>query len=287
MILACFACAPLSTPDLASPPASLTAVTLSLVQVDVSSAPASRAFIKVRDQDNNPLTDFKRGNFAVVVGGAPRPVVEVGKVTDPIKAVLIIDRSGSMGGDTADVNSACSAFIDLFGTDDEAAVIEFSTTVKTSQDFTKDKTAIKNVINDGDDENGATSLYDALYKGADLMGGTAGRKVLIALTDGADNTSTRTLEQAITRINENGLSAAVISLGTDVEVSQLQSIADQTSGQLIQLNTVTYTQLVTTYTNILAGFSDLYFVRYLERARDSIDVYLNYGSFTGKASKTF
>jgi Ca-activated chloride channel family protein len=286
LLLILSACAPVSTPELQALPSGTTSVTTRIVQVEVTDAPYYRLFVSVRDQLDAAHTAFKLGNFLVTEASRPVPSNEVGVVTDPLYAVLIIDRSGSMigAGETAS-EAAGIDFVNNLPIGTSVALIEFASSPTTSVGFTTDKTTVTNAITAGT-VDGSTAIYDAIKSGVDLLNTVTGRKLLVALTDGEDNSSDISVEGVIKAVNAGGLSANTVTLDTggSIDTTPMQNIASQTGGTYFA--TTNGTDLTAAFLDAIAVFNNLIYVKYRQRKTGDVKLYLNYGDLTATATKS-
>jgi hypothetical protein len=288
------ACAPVSTPDMAVPSASTTALTARIVQIDTSSEPTMRLFVSLRDQADGALTNFKIGNFLVIEDSKPVPALSSGLVNEGLSAVLVIDRSGSMFGSVVgsggvsgkDASEAAAIdFVNALPTNTSIALIEFDDEVKLSVPFTTDKAKVTSAISAGA-LGGTTAIYDAIKSASDLFSGMAGRKLLLALTDGVDNASEIDVDALIQAVNQQGISANTVTLNTGVDLSggPMQRIATETGGTYF--NSTTGADLTPAFLDAIEVFESLMFVKYRQRAEGVVRLAVSYGSLTAEASKS-
>jgi VWFA-related protein len=97
------------------------------------------------------------------------------------------------------VNTAALTFVTTSNPSDEAFVVNFNDDfyLDTVHDFTNDITELKDAL-ERIDSRGSTALYDAVIGSLDhLKKGSKDKKVLLVITDGADNASRRSLENAV------------------------------------------------------------------------------------------
>lgn len=145
-------------------------------------------------------TKYDKREYEITLG-ASTSGREAGTEAKAASVVLVLDRSGSMGGDgmTALVNAA-DTFIDTLKTaspDSQVAVVYFngsqgSNTDRTiAKNFTKldtDKNvaSIKRFLSDNDDPYGGTPMGDALKKAKSLLDAdnTGNQKYVLFFTDG-------------------------------------------------------------------------------------------------------
>ena len=117
----------------------------------------------------------------------------------PVSFGLVVDNSGSMRTKRPQVNAAAITFVKTSNAQDEGFVVNFNDDyyLDTEHDFTSDvnemRTALERI-----DARGSTALYDAVIGSLDhLKKGTRDKKVLLIVTDGEDNASRHTLENAV------------------------------------------------------------------------------------------
>ena len=261
----------------------VTSVSMSIPQVDTQDNSVYRIFVSAVDQGGNPLVGLLMGNFSILENGGPGVPIDVSPVQEPLYVVLVIDRSGSMlGSRTTAANTAAISLVNALAPNDYAALIEFSDTVNITSGFISDKTAMANFINAGV-ANGSTAVYDATVEGAKLLLGVHGRRMLLVLTDGDDNSSKLTVSDTIKNVNDRGLSANMVGLGGDAGGTALAQIASETGGVFAE--SITGADLTTIYLNILSRYQNLMAIRYRRRESGKITAYLNYGNLTASASK--
>lgn len=152
---------------------------------------------------------------------------------NPISAVLVLDASGSMIGAAHDsTKMAAHAFISLMdGSSDEAALIQFNTTVQHAQPMTTD-TSLLHAAVDSLTAQGATALWDATYEGLlELQSAAVNQKrAVVVLTDGGDNMSTHTTTSIIGLAQTHNLRVFTIALGPAPNTTELQLVAQLTGG---------------------------------------------------------
>jgi len=117
----------------------------------------------------------------------------------PVSFGLVVDNSGSMRDKPPQVNAAALTFVKTSNPQDEGFVVNFNDDyyLDTEHDFTSDlaemRTALERI-----DARGSTALYDAVIGSLDhLKKGTRDKKVLLVVTDGEDNASRHSLENAV------------------------------------------------------------------------------------------
>ena len=121
----------------------------------------------------------------------------------PVSIGLLVDNSGSMSSKRAAVASAALDLVKASNPHDETFVINFSDQAYLDQDFTSDLDRLRMGLSHLS-VSGGTALYDTVVTAADKMerSATRPRKALIVITDGDDNASKLTLDNAIHRVQD-------------------------------------------------------------------------------------
>jgi VWFA-related protein len=195
----------------------------------------------VFDGSGRSIQTLDKDSFHVYEDGVPQTIASFRHEDLPVSLGLVIDSSGSMYDKRAAVEKAALDFVKLSNSEDEAFVVDFSWEAFIDQDFTNDITKLQQGLG-YIKSSGGTAVYDALVASADYLSKNAKhpKQVLLVVTDGEDNASTASLEQAIRRIQD--LDGPVIySVGllfgedTDKRESRharrvLETISEQTGG---------------------------------------------------------
>jgi VWFA-related protein len=155
------------------------------------------------------VPDLKKENFQVFEDGVRQRLISFQHTDLPVSIALVVDNSGSMSRKRPAVNKSTLDLIQASNPQDEAFVVNFSDEAFLDQDFTSDVNLLRTGLGRFE-PRGATALYDAVAASADKLasGSRHPKQVLILITDGEDNASTLSLEQAIRRVQQ--LSGPVI-----------------------------------------------------------------------------
>jgi VWFA-related protein len=195
----------------------------------------------VLDQSGKSILTLAKDDFHIYEDGVPQTIASFRHEDLPVSLGILIDSSGSMYDKRAAVEEAALNLIKLSNKADEAFVVDFSWEAFIDQDFTNDIDKLRQGLSYVK-SSGGTAVYDALVASADYLAKNAKhpKQVLLVVTDGEDNASTATLEQAIRRIQD--LDGPVIySMGllfgqdTDKRESRharrvLETLSEQTGG---------------------------------------------------------
>src|SRR5579884_1134634 len=199
----------------------------------------------VTDKHNHYIRDLSKSDFKVIDDG--RPVEEIrsfSRETDlPLRVGLLIDSSASVRSRFKFEQESAIEFMNqtVRPRFDQAFVMGFDSNLEITQNFTSQAELLSKGIRSLQPGN-STRLYDALYyacreKLLDTGDTVSVRKAIVLITDGEDNSSRVTREEAI----EMALRANVIvyTISTNfpgyTESSKydkiLQRIADATGGR--------------------------------------------------------
>lgn len=155
----------------------------------------------VVDDKGRLVTDLDRGNFQVWEDNVPQTIASFQHRDVPVSLGILVDNSGSMRDKRAAVNDATLHLVRVSNSADAAFVVNFSDRAILDQGFTSDMTLLEKGLSHIDSKGG-TALYDAIVASANEMArhATQQKQVLLIITDGEDNASRLTLQQAIRRV---------------------------------------------------------------------------------------
>jgi Ca-activated chloride channel family protein len=152
----------------------------------------------VLDNKGELVNDLTKSNFKVFEDKVLQTVISLQHQDTPVSIGLLVDDSGSMGSKRDAVASAALDLVKASNPQDETFVVNFSDQAYLDQDFTSDLNKLQQGLSHPT-LTGATALYDTVVTAADKMqrSATRPRKVLVIITDGDDNASKLTLNDAI------------------------------------------------------------------------------------------
>ena len=208
----------------------------------VENAYEVRLNASVFDTSGKSIQTLGKDAFHVYEDGVPQTIAGFRHEDLPVSLGILIDSSGSMYDKRQAVDEASLELVKLSNPADEAFVVDFSSEAYIDQDFTSDIGKLQQGLS-YIKSSGGTAIYDALVASADYLSKSAKhpKQVLLIVTDGDDNASSATLEQAIRRIQEfDGPVIYCVGLlfGDDTSKSEsrtarrvLETLAQETGGQ--------------------------------------------------------
>src|SRR5271163_878213 len=157
----------------------------------------------VLDGSGRSVQTLGKDDFHVYEDGVPQTIASFRHEDLPVSLGLLIDSSGSMYDKRVAVDKASLDFVKLSNPEDEEFLVDFSWEAFIDQDFTNDIEKLRQGLG-FIKSSGGTAIYDALVASADYLNKNAKhpKQVLLVVTDGEDNASSATLEQAIRRIQD-------------------------------------------------------------------------------------
>jgi Ca-activated chloride channel homolog len=185
----------------------------------------------------------------------------------PATLVINFDASGSMELGFAPTDPerlrvvAGKKLVDTLGDNDQAAILDFSTSRKTSgfrasrllQAFTSDKTLLKTAIDKVAGEGG-TPLYASVLDALNLLNSiSVSNKAIVLLTDGIPDGDSASFTDALTQAQSQTVPIFTIGLGTNIDFTKLQNLAQQTGGTFAEARDAN--ALNTVFGNIGVGIS--------------------------------
>jgi Ca-activated chloride channel family protein len=191
----------------------------------------------VVDDKKHLVTNLDRSAFTVFEDGKQQNIVSFRHEDIPVAMGIVIDNSGSMREKRAKVNQAALNLVRSSNPRDEVFVVNFNDEYYLDQDFTNDLLRLKEAL-EKIDARGGTALYDAVVASADHLKRNARleKKVIFVVTDGEDNASNESLEQAVKHLqDESGPQVYAIGILGDEEHPKrakraLEIIAERTGG---------------------------------------------------------
>ena len=197
----------------------------------------------VTDKHGKRVTDLKQGDFQVLDDS--KPVQELRSFSNetnlPLQVGLLIDASNSVRDRFKFEQEAAIEFLNqtVRSKYDQAFVVGFDATPEVTQDFTDNTEMLAHGVRELR-PGGGTALFDALYyacrdKLLKAPRTTTTRRAIILLSDGEDNLSHVTREEAIEMAQR--AEAIVYAISTNVSGTkgrgdkEMERIADATGGR--------------------------------------------------------
>jgi Ca-activated chloride channel homolog len=190
----------------------------------------------VIDDKQRMISNLDKNAFTVFEDGKPQVIKSFRYEDIPISLGIVIDNSGSMREKRAKVNKAALNLVRASNPQDEVFVVNFSDEFFLDQPFTSKISLLQGAL-EKYETRGGTALYDAVVASADELKrhGKLQKKILFVVTDGEDDASRESLEQAVRLLQEeNGPTVYAIGLLGEERQRRakraLQVISERTGG---------------------------------------------------------
>jgi VWFA-related protein len=140
---------------------------------------------------------LKQEEFHVLEDGVEQDIILFVQEAVPVHVALLIDVSGSVQSQWGSIRSAARRFAEALSPNDTLSIIAFNIQPRLILDWTQNVSladkALGKLL-----PKGNTALFDAIYVAFDdLFGKIDGKKAVILLTDGFDNSSQVKYEEAL------------------------------------------------------------------------------------------
>lgn len=237
-------------------------------EVEVVSVP-----VLVFDKGGRFIPDLKKEDITILEDGVPQEIMylssSMGADRIPLSIALVLDSSGSMEPSIDFLKESATFFTSKLEADDQALVVQFNHTVKSSSEFTNDTERMDSYIN-GMQVWGGTALYDAIMYGLDRLRDRPGRKALILLSDGDDSRASQATRSQATALAKS-LDVSIYSVGIegfDTPKGFLRNLAQDTGGTYHFPSKVS--ELIKVFDEIAKDLKNNYLVAYSpKRAADN------------------
>jgi VWFA-related protein len=195
--------------------------------------------VSVVDKRAGFVGGLPREAFSVLEDGRPQPIQFFENEDTPVTVGLVIDSSGSMQRRRDDVIAAGLAFADSSNPADEIFTVHFNEKVwaglPAGQAFTSDREELRRALNRSL-TRGQTALFDAIAMGLERLDeGHRTRKVLVVVSDGADNASRTTFAEVLDTALRRDVVIYTIGMfdpnDTEVKPRLLRELAGATGGE--------------------------------------------------------
>jgi len=193
--------------------------------------------VTVVDKDRKMVTNLDQNAFSVLENGKVQPIKSFRHEDIPVAMGIVIDNSGSMRDKREKVGKAALNLVKASNPSDEVFVVNFNDDYYLDQDFTSDIKKLREAL-EKIDTKGGTALYDAIIAAweSELKNAKLQKKVLFVVTDGADDESRNSLEQAAEMLQvDNGPTIYAIGILSDEDKPKkakraLQALTERTGG---------------------------------------------------------
>lgn len=191
-------------------------------------------FVSIVDRDGRPVAGVTRDQLRIAEDGVPQELVRFDKVDDlPFHVVVMLDTSASMEGKlTATRDAALSFLTSAIEPKDRAAIVTFNDRPTVVAPMTSEMRQLGGALAGLKAERG-TALYDSLIYSLFYFNGIRGQRALLLLSDGKDEISRFSVDQALEFARRSGVTIYTVGLEIprlDGTRKVLKRLAEDTGG---------------------------------------------------------
>jgi Ca-activated chloride channel family protein len=174
-------------------------------------------YATVTGPDGRLVPSLPREAFAIDDNGRRQDITLFANTTQPITAVVLLDRSGSMRANFRLVERAAARFVEALQPDDRVRIGSFSNRIQLDpRDFTSDHGQLLQILRTELQPEGPTPLWNAIYVGITALLHQQGRRVILVFTDGVDSPerglASNSLKDVMKRAEEEDVMVYAIGL---------------------------------------------------------------------------
>jgi VWFA-related protein len=172
--------------------------------------------VTVRHPEGGFIKSLSQSDFRIFEDGEPQEIVNFGQEGLPTRIALVLDSSGSVVSEWGTIKYATKRFLENLKPEDQFSLTSFNTEIKLRMDWGHKTDRVDPVLTSIYCK-GNTKLWDAIYVVSnDVLKGIKEKKAMIIMSDGMDNESAVSYDEA--------LQAAVRSEAAIYVVSKTEAI---------------------------------------------------------------
>jgi len=183
------------------------------------------------------VTGLDQRDFIVEDNGKSRPITLFKRDVQPITLALLLDRSPSLFGPATRMQDAVVDFIGRLLPGDRATLGFFSHVVTLKPELSTDKNALIRRLGDDAPFPAGTALWDAIEAGRAAVSVEPERRVVLLMTDAADNSSAADIDAVRRQIELDG--TMIYGVGVrgreGLSTSEMRAITRATGGWYFEL----------------------------------------------------
>jgi len=192
--------------------------------------------VNVTNDLGRPLLGLPQTSFRVFEDDVEQRIAAFSNTDGPISAGIVFDTSGSMRNRIGQSRAAVDQFFTTRMEGDEYALVRFSDAPELVTRLTRSTDAVSRHLTDLQ-AHGWTALIDAVFLSIGEMRHAANpRRVLLVLSDGADNNSRYSEGELASRLREADV--RVFAIGLFERPRLLERLADESGGGVVWVHKI-------------------------------------------------
>jgi Ca-activated chloride channel family protein len=244
------------------------------VEVNMVSVP-----VTIRRPEGGFVKGLSKSAFRVYEDGIPQEIVFFAQEGLPARIALVLDTSGSVRTEWGTIKHATTQFVENFKQDDKFSLITFNTEIRLKMDWGRKTDRLDSILGSIYCKDN-TKLWDAIWVVCEnVFKGVQEKKALIIMSDGLDNESSVTFDEALQAAVRSEAALYIVSKTEAVrrlleyeynDIPQkyfanadlaLRKLAYETGGRVLYPNT--FGQLDNVYAQVYEELRNQYTVGYI------------------------
>ncbi len=153
--------------------------------------------ITIRHPEGGFIKGLGQKDFRIFEDGEPQEIVFFAQEGLPARIALVLDTSGSVGSEWGTIKYATKRFLEHLKPDDRFSLVSFNTEIRLKMDWSRSTDRLDAVLTSIYCK-GNTKLWDAIYVVSnDVFKGIREKKAMIIMSDGMDNESAVSYDEAL------------------------------------------------------------------------------------------
>ena len=179
-------------------------------------------YATVTNAQGRLVPDLTRDDFTIEDNSTRQELSLFSNHVQPITAVLLLDRSGSLKPNFNLEVQGAEAFVNSMSPDDRARIGTFASEIQIEPaEFTADRDQLRRVLHGDLPADGPTPLWNAVDRSIDKLLLEKGRRVVVVFTDGVDrpmnfSNRNRSLKDVMKRAEEQDVMVYAIGLAGQI-----------------------------------------------------------------------
>ena len=203
--------------------------------VDTAEVASVLLEVSVEDLDGRSVTGLTVERFVLKENEVDQSIDQILIETVPATFTILVDGSRSMSRRIDFVREAAAGLTGFLRPDDRVAVVPFSKDIGPVTGPTGDRATVQGAIS-AIRATGGTAIVDSVKRISSLLAGVEGRHAILLITDGYDEHSTESVDQAVAAVKSAHATLYVIGVGGVAGISLkgaqlLRKLAEDSGGR--------------------------------------------------------
>ena len=153
--------------------------------------------VTVRKRDGGFIKGLSQDAFRIYEDGVPQEISLFTQEALPTNIAIVLDISGSVGNAWGSIQHATRKFVEQLHPEDKFSLFTFNTQIRLKMDWGNNTDRMDQVLG-SIFCTGNTKVWDTIWAiGSDAFKGIEGKKAIIIMSDGMDNRSIKTYDEAV------------------------------------------------------------------------------------------